>query len=257
MKYFYFLIVISSFLACRQPGEANVKKVDGPNQFPKAITEVFKAHGGLALWYNMRSLEFEIQKQDQNELTITDLKSRKSFVDLPNHSIGYNGTKVWLLNKDTVAYKGNAKFYHNLMFYFFAMPFVLADDGIIYSEVKPLEFEGKQYPGIKITYSSGVGESPDDEYVLYFDPKTNQMVWLAYTVTYFSKEKSKTYHFIKYDSWQSVDGLKVPKTLVWFNYENNLPTTERNRLEFTEVKFSETPPKATVFEKPEDAAFVD
>ncbi|GAA3572050.1 DUF6503 family protein [Snuella lapsa] len=234
-----------------------MKKEIELNQFPKAITKVFKAHGGLALWHKMHSLEFKIQKQKGYEVTLTDLRRRKSFIDLPHHSIGYDGTKVWLLNKDTIDYKGNPKFYHNLMFYFFAMPFVLADDGIMYSEAKPLVYEGKEYPGVKITYNSGVGESPDDEYILYYDPNSYQMVWLAYTVTYFSKEKSKTYHFIKYDTWQSVEGLKVPKTLIWFNYEKNLPTTERNRVEFKEVKFLEAPPEAAVFEKPDGATFVD
>ena len=53
------------------------------------------------------------------------------------------------------------------MFYFYAMPFILADDGIIYEDVAALKFEGKSYPGIKISYESGVGESPEDEYILY------------------------------------------------------------------------------------------
>ena len=30
-------------------------------------------------------------------------------------------------------------------------------------------FEGKEYPGILISYNSGVGASPEDEYILYYD----------------------------------------------------------------------------------------
>ena len=73
---------------------------------------------------------------------------------------------------------------------FLTMPFVLADDGINYQDVEPLVFEGKTYPGIQISYESGVGESSEDEYKVYYDPETNKMTWLGYTVTYFSKEKS-------------------------------------------------------------------
>ena len=58
-------------------------------------------------------------------------------------------------NKIQRAIKGIPKFYYNLMFYFYAMPFILADDGIVYEDVKPLDIEGKSYPGIKISYESG------------------------------------------------------------------------------------------------------
>ena len=81
-------------------------------------------------------------------------------------------------SKDKTAYEGNPKFYYNLMFYFYAMPFILADDGIKYTDAEPLVFEGKSYPGIKISYEAGVGESPEDEYVIktISIKKANQMV---------------------------------------------------------------------------------
>ena len=78
------------------------------------------------------------------------------------------------------------------------MPFVLADDGITYTNVEPLIVEGKEYPGIKISYEAEIGESPEDEYIMYYDADSNKMAWLGYTVTYFTKEKSKDWHFIKY-----------------------------------------------------------
>jgi len=241
-----FLALSISFLAWNQS-----------KSYPQNFIKVLDAHGGTDLWDTKQSLKFTVEKPDGNEVTTTDLKSRKSFIDMPKHAIGYNGENVWLLNKDTITYKGKPKFYYNLMFYFYAMPFVLADDGIMYGETEPLVFEGKSYPGIKIAYQAGVGESPDDEYRLYYDPETFQMAWLAYTVTFFSRKKGKEFHFIKYGSWQEVDGLLLPDTLSWYHYEDNKPTTKRNDLKFTQVELSEEILDQSIFEMPSGANLVE
>ncbi|SFZ92453.1 hypothetical protein SAMN05428642_102735 [Flaviramulus basaltis] len=224
--------------------------------YPESISKVFDAHGGLDKWNSMKSLVFEMQIPEGKEVTTTDLKSRKSLIETEKFKIGFDGKNVWL-KQDSLVYKGNPKFYYNLMFYFYAMPFVLADDGINYENVEPLVFEGKEYPGIKISYESGVGESSDDEYFLYYNSETHKMEWLGYTVTYFTKEKSKEFHFIKYSNWQMVDGLLLPETLTWYDYENNLPTTKRNDLKFTSIKLSKEKPDASVFEAPEGAEIIE
>jgi hypothetical protein len=225
--------------------------------YPENISSVFKAHGGIDVWNSMQSLVFTMLKPDGEEITTTDLKNRKSLIEMPKHTIGFDGKSVWLHSKDTTAYKGNAKFYYNLMFYFYAMPFILADDGIVYEDAKPLHFEGKSYPGIKISYEAGVGESPEDEYILYYDAETNKMAWLAYTVTYFTKEKGKEFHFIKYSNWQTVEGLLLPQTLTWYDYENNVPTTKRNDLQFMNVKLSSEKPNQNIFEIPDEAKVIE
>ncbi len=219
--------------------------------YPANIAKVFDAHGGVDVWNAMQSLEFTMKKPDGDEVTLTNLKSRESLINMPNHTIGYDGKMVWLNSKTEEAYKGNPKFYYNLMFYFYAMPFILADDGIIYENVEALTFDGVKYPGIKISYESGVGESPEDEYILYYNPETYKMEWLGYTVTYFSKEKSKKWSFIKYSNWQTVKGLVLPETLTWYKVEDNLPVEVRNDLKFADIKLSKTKAKAKRFTKPE------
>jgi len=262
MKKIILLVLAVSILACKNKTTPTVdyseENLDVTTSiYPENITKIFNAHGGLDKWNTMKSLEFTMKKPNGDEVTTTNLKNRKSLIEMPNHTIGFNGEDLWLKNKDTATYKGNPKFYYNLMFYFYAMPFILADDGIIYEDVAPLVFEGVSYPGIKISYEAGVGESPEDEYILYYDSKTNKMEWLGYTVTYFSKEKSKEFHFIKYSNWQNVDGLILPETLTWYDYENNLPTTKRSDLQFTNIKVSKEKPEANIFEAPAGSAIVE
>ena len=73
-----------------------------------------------------------------------------------------------------------------------------------------------------------VGASPDDQYIIYYDSETGQMQWLGYTVTFGKDEKSKDFHFIRYNNWQTVNGLVLPKSIDWYTYENNLPVEKRN-----------------------------
>ncbi|WP_418602998.1 DUF6503 family protein [Hwangdonia sp.] len=250
-------------VSCKQSSETkkeNVNVEDTPTiskAYPENISKIFKAHGGLEIWNTMNTLKFTMPKEDGNEVTTTHLKNRKSLIEMPHHIVGFDGKNVWLKNKDTTTYKGNAKFYYNLMFYFYAMPFVLADDGIVYEDTDPLVFEGKTYPGIKISYNTGIGESPEDEYILYYDAEIHNMVWLGYTVTFFTDEKSKEFHFIKYSNWQTVEGLLLPETLTWYNYENNKPTTKRNDLKFTDVVLSKEKPSDALFEMVEGATIVE
>ena len=241
-----FLILIA-FSSCKdktaEPQKPTEEAVETPAEvekpkYPETLTKVFDAHGGLDTWKEMRTLEFSMEKPDGYEITTTDLKERYSLVEMPKHTIGFDGENVWVKNSGNSKLDKDPKFYYNLMFYFYAMPFILSDDGIVYADAEPLSMEGKSYPGIKISYNSGVGESPDDEYVLYYDADTNKMAWLGYTVTFFTKEKAKEWHFIKYSEWQDVEGLLLPETMIWYNVENNLPTTVRNEQKFSNISLS-------------------
>ncbi len=265
MKHILFLAILVLFTSCKK-NTGTQESIKYPEEnldittsiYPENISKVFKAHGGIDTWNTMQSLVFEMKLPEGKEKTTTALKSRTSLIETEKFKIGFDGEHVWLKQEDSLAYKGNAKFYYNLMFYFYAMPFILADDGIIYENTEPLVFEGKSYPGIKISYESGIGESPEDEYVLYYDPETNKMAWLSYTVTYFSKEKSKEFKFIKYSDWQTVAGVLLPETLIWYNYENNAPTTKRDEgLKFTNIKLSSEKPNAELFKVPEGATLVE
>lgn len=218
--------------------------------FPAELGRIFEKHGGIDTWRKARTISFNLGE----EAHTSDLWSRKTAINSPKYSLGFDGKDVWLSEKDSGTYKGNPKFYHNLYFYFYAMPFVLADDGIIYEEVKSITFEGKEYKGIKISYKSNVGTSPDDNYVVYYNSLTYQMEWLAYTVTFRSKKPSDSFRLIKYGSWENVNGLQLPKSITWYKKDDNGQPTEpaRAATEFTLPFVNETPLQDSFYEKPKE-----
>ncbi|CAM4223282.1 DUF6503 domain-containing protein [Zobellia roscoffensis] len=223
MKIIVSTLVILTLLSCKEATKKdNVEPVEAEteitraqeNNYPEALIEVFDAHGGLKNFKSKRTLTFEIVKPSGNETHTVDLYSRKDKIEIPPVTLGFNGKDAWLLDKQK-AYKGNAALYHNLMFYFYAMPFVLADPGIKYEVVEDLEYEGKNYPGIYISYNDGVGASSKDDYYLYYDSESHEMAWLAYTFTFGTDEKSDKLSFIRYNDWEDVDGVKLPKSITW------------------------------------------
>jgi hypothetical protein len=237
MKKTVLLVIITIVLiACKE------------NNPPESFSKMFDKHGGINTWRKAQTLSFN----KGEEVHTTDLHSRKTVINTPKYSLGFDGEDVWLDEVEEGIYKGNPTFYYNLYFYFYAMPFVLADNGIIYKKVDDLVFEGTKYPGYKISYKANIGSSPDDNYKVYYNPKTYQMEWLAYTVTFTAKESNNDYHLIKYNKWEDVDGFLLPKEITWYKMdEKGMPTKpERPATEFTLPLISQGRLADSFFEKP-------
>ncbi len=260
-------IVVSFFLiaiiSCKEVSkevktEAEIpemaSKIDN-SEYPETLIKVFDAHGGLTNWKNKRTLSYVIQKPVSEQHTI-DLRNRNEKIEMPEISMGSVGNDIWLLDEKN-AYKGDAVFYHNLMFYFYAMPFVLSDNGINYDEAESLEFEGTSYPGIRISYNDGIGLSSKDEYFIHYNPKTFQMEWLGYTVTFRSGEKSDNVKWIRYNDWMDVSGVKLPKALTWYDYEGRTIKNARDPLYFKGVTLTETAKPDSFFARPQEAKIVN
>ncbi|EGV44250.1 hypothetical protein BZARG_661 [Bizionia argentinensis JUB59] len=269
MKYYILsIVVLFVFSSCKQNNtnpEAietlveteEVVEVEKAN-YPENLSKVFDAHGGIDSWKAMKSIVFTMEKSEGKEITITNLNTREALIESPNVDIGYDGNKAWFLNKTEGEYKGyEPLYYYNLMFYFYAMPFILSDDGINYAEAEPLVFEGVTYPGIQVTYNAGVGETPEDRYVLYYNAETFQMEWLGYTVSFVSGIDKKELHFRRYDNWQNVNGLLLPKTIVGYGFKDDKPTEAKQSTEFINVRVNDKEIESSKFIKPENGEFVN
>ncbi len=254
------LILAIVVLGCRQVprdesrtvGNSSGNPVEVEAQYPDALQEVFNAHGGLKLWREQRYLTYEIPRNSGVEKHQIDLYSREDLIETYTYQMGFDGKEVWLRDPKG-HYTGDPVFYHNLMFYFYAMPFVLADPGIEYFETKPLAFGGKDYPGIGIRYGDGIGTSPEDEYYLYYDPESHVMAWLGYTVTYRTGKPSDDVHYIRYDDWIPVSGLKLPGSITWYTLEGGEPAEAGNTVKFQEVALDRTQADPSLFAMPEGA----
>lgn len=266
MKYAVLVMLFIGLTSCKEAKKTNQSTLEVDNsakveqlelsKYPQGLVKIFNAHGGLNNWKNKKSLVYQIPKPGNTETHTTNLYSRKDKIEGTDFSMGFDGDKVWLMDSDS-SYKGDPVFYHNLMFYFYAMPFVLADDGIVYGAAEDVMFDGKTYPGISISYNPGVGTSYKDEYFVHYDPETFQMAWLGYTVSYRSGEKSNTVKWIRYNDWMKVSDIILPKSLSWYSYEGKTMKESQNTVLFENVVLSETAKPDSFFEKPPQATFVE
>lgn len=262
MKYVIAVVLLASTLSCKtenktkevvvELAEPMTEKRVELERYPETLVKVFEAHGGLEDWKDQRTLVFKLGE----ELHTMDLQTRMDRVDAAAYSLGFDGEKVWLLNEEKM-FKGDPVFYHNLMSYFFNMPFVLGDNGIVYAETEDLVFEGVNYPGIAVSFKSGVGTSYKDEYFLHYDPKTFKMAWLGYTVSYRSGERSDKVSWIGYHDWADVNGLKVPKVLTWYSSEGRTIKEPRKPVVYEGIEFSEDAKPLSFYGKPQNGTYVE
>ena len=267
MRLFLLALCAAGLTACQTPTDATEPTDDAAvtvttaADYPAALTAVFDAHGGLDAWRSQRQLGYDIVRGEQTEYQMVDLHDRREYVRQPGKESGayveqgYDGDRLWT-TADTSA-QGNPKFYQGLMFYFYAMPWVLADPGIVYAEADPLTFGDVSYPGILISYNDGVGYSPKDNYRLHYDPDTKRMRWLGYTVTGRSGKRSDKFSWIEYPTWSAHNGVALPDSLVWYTVEDNQPVAPRNTRAFTSVTLSAQPPAAERFAMPTGGRVVE
>ena len=222
-----------------------VKATPLPTLLKKALT----AHGGLAKWQEMNTLEYTLERQEKPERHIIDLQSRKVLLKHDNYQLGFDGEEVWV-NPNLAAFgKGSPRFYHNLYFYFYAIPFVLADPGVHYEVLPQKELNGQVYNALKVSYGAGVGDAPDDYYIAHFNTETNLMEWLLYTVTYYSGEKNEKFKALHYE-WQQINGLTLPSKLTGYKYEDGKIGDIRYTRPFTDVQIKSTKLNSSIFEMP-------
>ena len=261
--YFFSFLVLLSFANCENnapPAENTVAEADPNEGLPEDLVATLNAHGGLANWQNYRQLSYAMPRGEGRETQLVDLYDRREYIKQPGAEgeadveMGYDGENVWITADTT--YKGNPLFYKNLMFYFYAMPWVLADDGIQYAAAEPLEYGGKTYPGILVSYDDGIGFSPKDNYRLHYDPTTKKMRWLGYTVTGRSGKSSDKFSWIEYPTWSDHGGVELADSLVWYETEENLPVEPRNSRVFSEVQLTQST-DAAKFARPGGARIVE
>lgn len=232
-----------------------------PANVPASLERTWEAHGGLDPWYTYQTLEYDLEvvRGEEGEgamqHSVIDLKSRRERITYDEYEIGYDGQDFWYMADSIPAEHPEPRFYINLQFYFFALPFVLADPGITYEDLGKRPFDGKDYDVVKVGYKEGVGEAPEDQYLLYLDPDTHRLHLLLYSVTYFNAENATRYNAAIYEDWQEVYDLWVPRKMTSHQWDAEAEQIGEVRYikTFSDVRFSTEAPAAELFHKPEGA----
>lgn len=225
------------------------------------LDATLRAHGGLPTWQTFGTLEYDLAinfgDKSQADHQRFDLSNRHGLITNPDYALGYDGNDVWVDAADGKGPVFPPRFYLWTPFYFFGIPFVLADPGVIQTQLPAATFEGREYDVVKITYAAGIGDAPDDYYIVYVDRDTREVRLARYIVTYFAKQKGEPTtglpeSAIVYDTWQTVNGLKLPHrtSLYHWSAETNSLGARKGEMTFANVRLYAPRPPAETFAPP-------
>lgn len=120
-----------------------------------------------------------------DSIQTVDPKTLAVIHEVPDSNVrfGMNAGKPWILPAGA-KFSSPVAFWSLTPYYFIGIPFVFNDPNANFEKLpNTMQFEGKEYSQVKITYNKEAGDSPDDYYVLLLDQQTNLTKGAYYTVT--------------------------------------------------------------------------
>ena len=144
---------------------------------------------------------------------IVEQRARRAMLDYNGMRAFWDGEKAWSVNWMVPM---PPRFLALLNYYFVNLPWLTRDDGVNLGEpgTARLWDDPTEYITVKMTFDAGVGDTPDDYYVLYIHPETHQLRANEYIVTYRALlpegVAATDPHILVYDEYTEVDGLVVP-----------------------------------------------
>lgn len=112
--------------------------------------------------------------------------------------------------------------------YFFSLPYKLSDKGTVWSEFGNEKLNETAYNIQKLTFENNVGDSPDDWYYVYSNPKNHLLSVASYIVTY-GKTKAKAEedpHAIQYNDFTTVEGIPFSSNWTFWGWNRKEGLTQ-------------------------------
>jgi Family of unknown function (DUF6503) len=229
----------------------------GEPQGSKALTAALQAHGGLETWQSYARLDYATEdfplgaNAPFNFTQTTDLWSRRHITQGEGFTSGLNENEAWA-SPNVQALGLPPAFFERGNFYFAAMPFVFADPGVIAKDLGSKTFQDRQYDLVAITYPKGIGDTPEDDYILYIDAQTHRLKMIDFIPTSAevngdTPKDQLPRKALVFDNWQQANGLLVPSKLTFFGWADGQLQGQGNTYTIHNVYFSTTPPKPSIF----------
>jgi hypothetical protein len=199
---------------------ASAARGDPASEARDVVARMVKAHGGLDAWRNAPAVSFtdRFVMPDGSETSsrvIVEQGRRRSTLDVlgSDAHMAWDGEKAWSVDWDQDL---PPRFLAQLDYYFLNLVWLTQDPGVhlAHEGRRSVRGSGTEYHLVRMTFGEGVGDTPEDYYLLFVDPDTHRLHGCEYIVTYapILPEGVKTTppHELIYDEWAEVDGLLVP-----------------------------------------------
>ncbi|MGH9856544.1 MAG: hypothetical protein ACRD4B_01750, partial [Acidobacteriota bacterium] len=154
------------------------------------------------------------QKPDTSQVTVEQGR-RRAYLHYPETKsrMAWDGKKAWSENWKAPF---PPRFAALLNYYFLNLPWLALDRGVNLGKPGKAKLwdDPTEYITVKMTFVPGIGDTPDDYYILYIDPKNHRLKACEYIATYASIQppgaKATPPNILVYEAFTTVDGLVVP-----------------------------------------------
>ncbi len=240
--------------------EERLSASDASNKVWRAI----EAHGGLQRFYEQSPLFYHFnyrpepgeQGNVRNTLILNDYVGSRAVHSLPGdptQKFGFDGKEAWSVTGEKIDGM-SPQFWSLTPYYFVGLPFVLADEGITFESLPAAEMDGLTYDMVKVSYGDGMGESPDDYYVLYLNPESGQLDALRYIVSYrgfFPEGEHSPEKLMKITGKTTVEGITLPTGYATHWWNEGSPSEKITSIEVSDYVFMDITDNP--FERPSGA----
>lgn len=222
----------------------------------RLLLKSIERHGGLTKWYSLGTADFDFdyvpvgkpKKRKYTRQQVDLWNSRARHTELgegADATFAYDGKKAWM-SPSADAFPSTARFWSLTPYYFVAMPFVLADEGVNLEKLPDVTIDGKAFDVIKATYNKGTGDADGDYYILHLDKQDGRVDALRYIVSYsgffkdggHSPEKFMRFENLRKESPHLAQSLN---TFAW-DPKTNTVKAKATDITVSYLKFGETYP---------------
>ncbi len=209
------LIALLATFGCSAPSPEVTPRKAGR----EVVARMVEAHGGLEKWRSAPTVSFEDSFRPPDGSPIVsrvtvEQGSRRAYLDFLEMGgrISWDGTKAWSEN-----WQGPfpPRFVALLSYYFLNLPWLAEDPGVNLGDpgAGRLWDDLTEYITVKMTFEPGVGDTPNDYYILYIDPNSYRLKAAELSVTYadiLPPDVDAMTEIAVYDEFTTIDELTVP-----------------------------------------------
>ncbi len=250
--------------------QAALANADDESQGRAILERMLEAHGGLNRFQSFGTVTYHTDGLPYSAAApltfdhVADLVTRRhrmdGFSSTGSFVAGANDDIGWTTNPDALGIAPRWVNHGNS--YFALMPFVFADPGATVRFVGERIYDGNAYDVIAVSFASGVGDTFEDDYVLYVDQSTHRLRLIDFSVTYGPMRGDTPIdelprRSLEFTQWQVAEGLLVPAVLQYGPWQRTAGGGRRSEpgVQYTisNVQFSKARPDAALFDAPDGA----
>lgn len=252
-------LLAASLIGCSGPKDAPLP-ADQKASIDDIVQATKTAHG-IEAWDKADSLKADMavtfggNKMVDGTFTFQAHGPKARYDMADGTVVVFDGKTAWITPADKA--DPMARFHVLTWPWFLMAPFKVQGEGIELSELGTQTIRGQEYISILQEFADGTGDTPDDWYRLFIDPRNDRLHGMSYIVTYGKdrEEAEKQTSIVLHENFTDVAGAQIPSEFAFWYWDDNAGTFQGDQPKgtATATNLEFVTPGENFYAKPEGA----